>query len=107
MRCVFSPALYILLDVKLAVKCGSTVGKFFETDTGGPQGDSSSAINFTFYLPKVLDQDQPATSSQPEEMDDITLSYNMQTTSTKYPQIKKILNKLYKNFHINWLKEAS
>ena len=62
-----------LLDVKLAVKCGSTVGKFFETDTGGPQGDSSSAKNFTFYLAKALDQDQLATSNQPEEMDDITL----------------------------------
>ena len=24
-----------LLDVKLAVKCGSTVGEFFDTDTGG------------------------------------------------------------------------
>ena len=25
-----------LLQVELAVKCGTTIGKFFETDTGGP-----------------------------------------------------------------------
>lgn len=80
------------------MKCGSTVGKFFETDTGGPQGDSSSAKNFTFYLAKALDQDQPATSNQPEEMDDITLELqyadDISKISTDKENIEQTLQEL-------------
>ena len=44
----------MLLDVKIAVKCGNKIGDFFNTDTGVPQGDCSSANEFTFYLAKSL-----------------------------------------------------
>ena len=46
-----------LLHVKLAIKCGNQIGEFFDTDTGGPQGDCSSAKNFTFYLSKTLEKE--------------------------------------------------
>ena len=45
-----------LLQVRLAVKCGNEIGEFFDTDTGGPQGDCSSAKNFTFYLAKTMEK---------------------------------------------------
>ena len=44
----------ILLCVELAVQNGSTKGDFFKTDTGVPQGDCLSAIQFTYYLAKTL-----------------------------------------------------
>ena len=48
----------ILLSVQIAIKCGGTQGFFFKTDTGAPQGDCLSAIEFTFYLAKTL-QEKP------------------------------------------------
>ena len=44
----------LLLNVKLAVKCGQSQSKYFETDTGAPQGDCASANEFTFYLAKSI-----------------------------------------------------
>ena len=44
----------ILLEVKLAVKCGNHTTEFFNSDTGAPQGDCASANQFTFYLAKSL-----------------------------------------------------
>jgi hypothetical protein len=46
----------ILLSVELAIKCGNIEGEYFKTDTGAPQGDCLSAIEFTFYLAKTLKQ---------------------------------------------------
>ena len=46
--------MQIMLNVKLRVRCGNEYSDFFQTDTGGPQGDSSSANEFTFYLAKAL-----------------------------------------------------
>ena len=43
-----------MLNVNLRVRCGSEYSESFQTDTGGPQGDSSSANEFTFYLAKAL-----------------------------------------------------
>ena len=67
-----------LLQVKLAVKCGNSISPFFETDTGGPQGDSSSAKNFTFYLAKTLktetnpnDQKSPLVEVEQENQNEI------------------------------------
>lgn len=54
-----------MLEVKLAVKCGNTISPFFETDTGGPQGDSSSAKNFIFYLAKTLNTEDEADDDEP------------------------------------------
>ena len=45
----------ILLDVKIAPKCGNYKSRFLSTDTGAPQGDCGSANEFTFYLPKSLE----------------------------------------------------
>ena len=44
----------IMLNVNLKVRCGEEYSSLFQTDTGGPQGDSSSANEFTFYLAKAL-----------------------------------------------------
>ena len=43
-----------LLNIKLAVRCGQSLSPFFITDTGGPQGECSSAKNFTLYLANSL-----------------------------------------------------
>ena len=45
----------ILLDVKIAAKCGNYKSRFFSTDLGAPQGDGSSASEFSFYLAKSLE----------------------------------------------------
>ena len=45
----------ILLDVKIAVKCGNCKSRLFSTDRGAPQGDCASASEFTFYLAKSLE----------------------------------------------------
>ena len=55
-------------DVRLIVKCGSTLGNTFMTNTGVPQGDCLSPILFIFYLSKALSEEilyeQPKTSPQ-------------------------------------------
>ena len=49
---------YILLkDVKIKVRCGKQTGDSITTNIGTPQGDCASAILFTFYLAKSI-QDQ-------------------------------------------------
>ena len=51
---------YILLkDVQYQVRCGETYGKRITTNVGTPQGDCASALLFTLYLAKSL-QDQRA-----------------------------------------------
>ena len=44
----------LLLNVKLAVKCGNETSDFFDTDTGTPQGNCGSATEFTFYLARSI-----------------------------------------------------
>ena len=89
-----------LLQVKLAVKCGSTIGDFFDTDTGGPQGDCSSAKNFTFYLAKTMENnnDEEINLTENEILleqmyaDDISeLASNEQYLENKMEQLPKIL----------------
>ena len=46
--------IQLMLDVKMTVRCGDKYSEVFDTDTGGPQGDSGSANQFTFYLSKAL-----------------------------------------------------
>ena len=91
---------YKMLDTKLTIKCGSNIGSFFDTDTGGPQGDCSSAKNFTFYLAESLKEEQSlvvtptnqdATNQnkitiEPQYADDIT------KISTEREEIVKTLN---------------
>ena len=50
-----------LLNVSLSIRCENTVSEVFETDTGAPQGDCASAVQFTYYLAKTL---EPARSNQ-------------------------------------------
>ena len=50
-----------LLNVSLSVRCENTLSKVFGTNTGGPQGDCASALDFTYYLDKTL---KPARSNQ-------------------------------------------
>ena len=45
----------ILLDVKIAAKCGNYKSLFFSMNTGVPQGVCASASEFTFYLAKSLE----------------------------------------------------
>ena len=45
----------ILLDVKIAAKCGNCKSQFFSTATGTPQGDCARASEFNFYLAKSLE----------------------------------------------------
>ena len=51
----------ILLDVKIAAKCGNYKSRFFSTDTGAPQEDCASASEFAFYLAKSLKRLLPMT----------------------------------------------
>ena len=46
--------LNIMLNVQLAVRCGSVISDFFTTDVGVPQGGAYSANEFTFYLANSL-----------------------------------------------------
>ena len=50
-----------LLNVSLSIKCENTLSKLFKTDTGAPQGDCASILQFTYYLAKTL---EPARSDQ-------------------------------------------
>ena len=70
--------LKILLDVKLAVKCGDHITEFFNTDTGAPQGDCASANQFTLYLAKSLQN----TTNQITVQDH---SYHQKTIQTQQP----------------------
>ena len=58
-----------MLGVKLQVKCGEELSESFQTDTGGPQGDSSSANEFTFYLAKALDDSYNMRRPTPQQHD--------------------------------------
>ena len=46
----------ILLNVKLVVRCGKTLGQCFNTNTSVPQGDCLSPILFIFYLANTLNE---------------------------------------------------
>ena len=48
-----------LLNVSLSVRCENTLSEVFETDTGAPQGDCTSALQFTYYLAKMLEPAKP------------------------------------------------
>ena len=50
-----------ILNVSLSVICGNTLSEVFETDTGAPQGDCASQLQFTYYPAKKL---EPASSNQ-------------------------------------------
>ena len=43
------------LNVSLAVRCGNSLRKNFDTSNGTPRGDSSSALAFTYYFTKIID----------------------------------------------------
>ena len=43
-----------MINVQLAVRCGTRIGDFSSTDVGVPQGDGYSANKFTFYLANSL-----------------------------------------------------
>ena len=91
-----------LLHINLAVRCGNSTSSFFETDTGGPQGECSSAKNFTFYLANTLEEfEQGEVTTQPQletflsmellYADDISKISNdiseIERTHDKYPEI--------------------
>ena len=44
---------FTFLNVSLSVRCENTRSEVFETDTGAPQGDCASALQFTYYLAKT------------------------------------------------------
>ena len=46
--------LNLMINVQLAIRCGSEISQFFTTDVGVPQGDGYSANEFTFYFAKSL-----------------------------------------------------
>ena len=46
--------LNLMLNVQLAIRCGSEMSQFFATDVGVPQGDGYSANEFTFYFAESL-----------------------------------------------------
>ena len=49
--------MYILLKVvEYQVRCGNTLGNTIKTNIGTPPGDCLSAVLFTFYLAKSLEQ---------------------------------------------------
>ena len=50
-----------LLNVSLSIRYENTLSKIFETDTGAPQGDCASALQFTYCIAKRL---EPARSNQ-------------------------------------------
>ena len=50
-----------LANVSLSARCENALSKVYETNTGAPQGDCASALQFTYYLAKTL---EPARFSQ-------------------------------------------
>ena len=76
----------LLLSVNLSVRIGDT-GDRFATDTGAPQGDCLSALEFTFYLAKTLEG--TSTSLQPPEIS-VNMEYadDMSRASTDERTIK-------------------
>ena len=38
-----------ILKVSLSLRCENTLSKVFQTDTGSPQRDCASALQFTYY----------------------------------------------------------
>ena len=42
-----------LLNVSLSIRCENALSNVVETDTGAPQGDCASALQFTYYLAKT------------------------------------------------------
>ena len=48
----------LLNDVQYSVKNGKFIGKEFSTNTGVPQGDCLSAVLFTLYLAKTLNDEE-------------------------------------------------
>ena len=44
----------LLRDVEYKVRCGQSFGENFKTNIGTPQGDCASAVLFTLYLAKAL-----------------------------------------------------
>ena len=48
----------LVTEVQLVVKCGKTLGKCFQTNTGVPQGDCLSPILFILYFANAL-QEEP------------------------------------------------
>ena len=67
----------ILLDVKIAAKCGNYKSRFFSTDTGAPQGDCASASEFTFYLVKSLETTIANDTPSLEEYNNIQSNYSI------------------------------
>ena len=62
-----------LLSIELAIRNGSIKGDFFKTDTGAPQGDCLSAVQFTFYLAETLKNSEKL--KIPEYLIDLDLEY--------------------------------
>ena len=84
----------------LAVRNGKTQGDFFETDTGAPQGDCLSAIQFTYYLAKTLEKLQK--SEVPENDIDVDLQYaddisEVTTNETVFNETKAKLPEILTN----------
>ena len=48
--------IQLLLGTKLTVQVGKHRSQIFETDTGAPQGDCSSGVEFTYYLAKSIEE---------------------------------------------------
>ena len=59
----------ILLETELSVRCGRELSDPFKTDTGAPQGDCLSAIEFTYYLAKTLELD----TEKEQQMDTLNI----------------------------------
>ena len=82
--------------MKLKVKCGKEFSEPFQTDTGGPQGDSSSANEFTFYLAKALVEYYDFVRTSPTQHDhNYTKPSNF--TNTDHNYFKKTQN----NFQVD------
>ena len=65
----------ILLDVKIAAKCGNCKSRFFSTDTRAPLGDYASVSQFTFYLAKSLETTIANDTPSLEEHNNIQSDY--------------------------------
>ena len=86
----------ILLNVKLAVRNESTSGEYFPTDTGAPQGDCLSAIQFTFYLAKTLEQLDKHPVQEPHIDIDLQYADDISEIATNDKAFNETKNKLPK-----------
>ena len=77
-----------LLDTELSVRCGNHLSPYFKTDTGAPQGDCLSAVEFMHYLANTLKTQEPKLQQQDTLELDMEYADDMSIVTENYQTIR-------------------